>query len=548
MNFLEASRLVAGFEGGPSLPFLFAMSGTSDKLTLFLRAAAARRGRSAEPRVLPFNTLPQWLFSEAQPGEDEVLLLFPWDFAPETDWRSGIPASPPDHADLWARAEATARRIAARPNARVLYVPAPVPPLYSNPTTNRGLEAGLLGLACELGATILPADAFALGSYLSSGSPLAGARLYEVADAVVGRAESRAPAGKKVLVTDLDNVMWHGVVGEDGLDGIRYAPEGIGYRFFLYQTMLAKLEREGTLLAAVSRNDEDLAVSPFRSGRMTLGESQFVCIIASYNAKSSQIAEIAKRLNLGLDSFVFVDDNPIELAEVTTQLPDVTCLQFPTGDAGMPEFFTALSGLFSRSAITAEDRMRTEMYRSRLAGIAPTDLAGADLTGFLRGLEMQLTIADRSQGDRTRAVQLINKTNQFNLNGRRLEDEEVVATLATGGRLYTATLADRNGTHGEILACLVSADGTIESLVMSCRVFQRRVEHAFFAWLSTIQNPPRRLRYQPTERNEPIRQFLQDTSFRTGHGDLVELDAGIFAESHHSTLSLFRMEAPAGVA
>jgi FkbH-like protein len=544
MNYLEASRVVSGFAGGAALPFVFAMSGTPDKLGLFLRAAAARRGRSAQPRVLPFNTLPQWLHAEPVAGEAEVLLLLPWDFVPEVDWRSGIAETTPDHDQLWTRAEATAAMIASRPRARVVYLPAPILPIFSDPTANAGLQAGLLTLACRLGAHILSADAFSLGSYFSSGCPFAGNRLFEIADEIIARAETQSAHPRKVLVTDLDNVLWYGVIGEDGLDGIRCSPDGVGYRFFAYQTVLAKLEREGTLLAAVSRNDQHLALAPFRAGRMYVKQAQFVCIIASYNAKSSQIAEIARRLNLGLDSFVFIDDNPLELAEVSAQLPEIQCIQFPAADAGLPDFLARLTGLFARSTVTAEDRIRTGMYRSRLAGLAPTNVAGADLTEFLRGLDMHLTFTDRSQGDRTRAVQLINKTNQFNLNGRRLADHDVAGVLTAGGRLFTATLTDRNGTHGEILACLINSTGGIESFVMSCRVFQRRVEFAFLAWLGAHHAPLRYLCYRPTERNEPIRQFLEDPAFAHATNGVVAFDPAAFAQRHTRDLGLFRLEVP----
>src|SRR5947209_2116195 len=168
---------------------------------------------------------------------------------------------------------------------------------------------------------------------------------------------------------------------------------------------------------------------------MLLGEEDFVAIIASYRAKSAQIRELAERLNLGLDSFVFVDDNPVELTEVSLALPDVRCVRFPQHDDDLAAFLNEVSSLFPRRATTSEDRERTEMYRRRLEGIVPSDLQGADLTRFLKDLKMTLTIHDRACGDRTRAVQLINKTNQFNLNGRRVSDDDVRVVLDAGGHL-----------------------------------------------------------------------------------------------------------------
>jgi FkbH-like protein len=542
VNFLEAHRLASTFAGGPPLEFLLGLSGGAEKLPVFLKAAGAKRGRSVQVRTLPFNTLGQALVAEPVSGEIEVFLLFPWDFVPEADWRSGVPTSAMELTTLQSRAQEIARIISTRRMARLLYVPAALPPIFADVTTTAHLQRWLVALVSAHGAQFLAADDFSLASYLSNGSPFAGTRLGDIAERVIARAIDQSAEPAKVLVTDLDNVLWGGVIGEDGVDGIRYTPEGVGFRHFLYQTLLAKLKREGTLLAAVSRNDRELASAPFRNGGMTLREEDFVVTVASYNAKSSQIREIARQLNLGLDSFVFVDDNPIEIEEVSAALPEVRTLRFPATDDELPIFFETLSALFARPMLTAEDVGRTEMYRRRLDGMVPDAADGADLTEFLRSLDMSLVIHDRSNGDRARAVQLINKTNQFNLNGRRLNNEEVDAMLAAGGRLYGATLSDRTGSHGEILACLVDSGGTVRSLVMSCRVFQRRVEYAFMSWLAGEPNAPHALEFISTPRNEPMRNFLQDAAFRTADAGFVSVDMGAFQRAHGDKLDLFSMK------
>ncbi len=492
MNYLQARRLVSAFQGGQPLSFLFGLSGTAEPFALYLQAAAAQRGRAADVRFLPFNTLAQALRVDADPTVPEVFLLLPWDFAPEADWRSGVPESVDDEA-LGSLAAETARLLARRSRARVLYLPAPLPPLFADPARGAAFAHSIERLAIGLGARLLPAEAFGLGSYFSSGCPIGGSWIGRVAEAVVEAAVAPPREPKKVLITALDNVVWNGLVADDGPDGIAFEPSGRGYRHFVYQSLLRRLRREGTLLAAVSRNDADVAAAPFRSGRMLLREEDFVAVLASYHAKSAQIRELARQLNLGMDAFVFVDDNPVELAEVSLQLPDVRCVAFPPHDDELAAFLNDFANLFVRREVTAEDRERTEMYRRRLEGMVPSEIEGADLTRFLQDLKMTLTIHDRSRGDRTRAVQLINKTNQFNLNGRRLTDQEVGVILDAGGRLFGATLTDRTGDHGEILACLVAPDGTIQSFVMSCRVFQRRVECAFLAWLIAVgQHPAQR--------------------------------------------------------
>ncbi len=545
MNFLEAHRLVADFRGGESLPFLFAISGTADPFVLYLKAVAAMRGRAADVRLLPFNTLGQTLAGPPRPAEREVFLLFPWDLVPEADWRSGVLADAPDEGTIRERAAATLASLAKRPNARLLYVPAPMLPLWTQSRRNEALGLWLTSEAHASGAHILEASAFSVGTYLASGCPVGGAGLGTVAEAVVAPLlESRAEPAK-VLITDLDNTLWAGIVGDDGVEGLHFGPEGTGYVHFVYQTYLARLRREGVLLAAVSKNDEAVALAPIKAGRMVLKEEDFVAVLASWNAKSAQIRQLAGVLNLGLDAMTVVDDNEVELAEIRLELPQVQTLRFPSQAAELPALLSALGARFGRAQITAEDRQRTEMYRRRLEGMVPSDVEGADLTQFLRDLKMRLLLHDRSRGDRTRAVQLINKTNQFNLNGRRISDAEVGAVLDAGGRLYSATLEDRTGSHGEILACLVDPTGVVTSFVMSCRVFQRRVEHAFVAWLGGQSPVPVAFAFEPTARNEPLRTFLSDAVGSLDGAADIPFDAGALSGRYSDDLALFDLQRPA---
>jgi len=544
VKFLEAHQLVSRSTGGSSLPFLLAMSGTPDPLELYVRAHAAKLGHAAEIRTLAFNTLQQTLIEQPREGEREVFLLTPWDLVPALDWRTGIPPETPDIAMARDFADEVIRRVRARERARLVYLDAPVPPAFGRPERAEEICATLTALVLSAGGRVLPRDAFQLSSYLSSGCPVGGNSLSSVGLRIAQAAIGAEPARMKVLITDLDNVMWSGVIGEDGVAGIACGPDGRGFKHFLYQSLLSKLQRSGVLLAAVSRNDPDLAAAPFVARRTAIGQDAFVCIVASYSAKSSQIRRIAEQLNLGLDSMVFVDDNPVELEEVSSQLPSVTCVPFPDNDDALPSLLNRLASLFASDVLTAEDRERTEMYRRRLAGMVPSDAAGADLSGFLRQLEMKLTIHDRGQGDRTRAVQLINKTNQFNLNGRRVSDDEVSSVLAQGGKLFTASLSDRHGEHGEILSYLANADGVVESFVLSCRVFQRRVEHAFVCWLVDAGLAPSVLRFAETARNEPIQQFLRGEGFAKSDTGDVGLDAAAFQHANGEALGLFAVSAP----
>jgi FkbH-like protein len=540
VNFLEARRILAAFGGGPERPFLFASSGTPDPLRMYLEAAGAQHGLSARPRFLPFNTLAQHLATGAGP-EAAVYLLLPWDLVPEADWRTGVPVARVDVARSLDLAREVADSIRRRPQSQVLYLPAPMPPLSGSPDGDRALQLTLEGVAAELGARFLPREAFSLGTYFSSGCPVGGAWLGRVAVATIEAISDPSPSPAKVLVTDLDNTLWAGVIAEDGPEGIHFRPEGAGYKHFAYQTLLRRLQREGAILAAVTRNDASVVLPALQSGQMPLSEEDFVAIVASYHAKSAQIRALATQLNLGLDAFVFVDDNPVEREEVRQALPSVRCLPFPSSDEELPATLDTLAALFARDALTEEDRARTALYRRRMAGIAPSEARGSDLTHFLTDLRMALRLHDRTEGDRTRAVQLINKTNQFNANGRRWTEEEISAVLAAGGRLFGASLSDRTGDHGEVIACLIDDGGTIEAFVMSCRVFQRRAEAAFLASLVARGVFPSRMRHVATERNEPFQQFIRQPAFESLSGEVTRFDAKAFAAAHSGDLGLFEV-------
>jgi FkbH-like protein len=543
VNFLQAHAAVNAFAGGPPLRFCLACSSVTATLDLFLRAHAAQAGAEAQIQTLPFNSLAQHIRTPST-GELEVFLLFPWDFVPTLDWRTGFPQVSPTPGDVRLVLAEHADWFAQRTNARFLYIPAPIPPITGTQAAAKGLAAAIEAAALELGATTLPSAHFHLGSYLQNGNPFTSASLSDIAANVVRVASARRGELKKVLITDLDNTLWAGVIGEDGPEGILHGPEGRGFPHFIYQTLLRKLKAAGVVLVAVSKNDPDLAQAPFKRGEMPLREEDMVSVVASYHSKSAQIEQLATELNLGLDSMVFVDDNPVEIAEVGRALPSVECLQFQGDPVKLPQLLERLVELFGKASVTDEDARRTQLYRLRAGSVLPSAASGADLSEFLRSLTMKLTIRERGVADSTRCLQLINKTNQFNINGRRLTEAELHSMLAQGGRLVGATLEDRNGSHGEVIACLVSPDGIIESFVMSCRVFERRAEYAFSAWLSRQPYAPRSIRYQRTERNEPVRIYLEKLRIEANDG-LLPFDFGRVGPTEADALQLFDVVEPA---
>jgi len=471
-------------------------------------------------------------------------LLCPWDLVAELDWRTGVPAQPIVREEAVAEAESVMDQMLDRRPIASFYLSAPLPPCGLTSTESEAIALTLQEGVASRGVRIL-SGLFGLGAYLSTGCPLAGSKLGLTAQSIVDSVLAFGSGPKKVLVTDLDDTLWSGVLGEDGLDGIQAAPKGVGFRHFLYQTLLRKLKESGILLAVVSRNDPAIVASALAPGRMTLEQADFVAVLASYHPKSVQIAELARKLNLGLDQFVFVDDNPVELEEVRGALQDVECIAFPSDEDGILGLFDRLHHLFGVDEITDEDRHRTELYHRMTSAAVPVAGCPFDLTSYLSGLDMTLAINDRSRGDRSRALQLMNKTNQFNLNGRRWDDGEVETLLASGGQLFTAALTDRTGDHGEILAVLIDVENIVRALVMSCRVFQRQVEYAFMLWLlERVCGDKDILRFQAqrTSCNEPIWQFLEDSSFAFCNDGVLVLDAPTFREHHNERLQLFRLQ------
>jgi FkbH-like protein len=285
---------------------------------------------------------------------------------------------------------------------------------------------------------------------------------------------------KKCLVLDLDNTLWGGVIGDDGLGGIRLGtgqPEGEAFQQF--QTYVKALKDRGVLLAVASKNEPEIALAAFREHPdMILKESDISSFIASWEPKDKSLLLIAEQLNIGLDSMVFFDDNPAERQLVRSSLPDVTVIEVPD-DASL--FIRTLddANLFDTLAVTHEDQIRGEFFQQNQA----REKLGAATTSyddFLQRLEMRAVVEPLTEDNLVRVTQLINKTNQFNLTTRRMTEAEVRLLLGNPGA-YTSTirLDDRFGSNGIISVVIgrMEADSiVIDNWLMSCRVLKRGVE------------------------------------------------------------------------
>jgi FkbH-like protein len=350
-------------------------------------------------------------------------------------------------------------------------------------------------------------------------SPMAGPLYGEL----VGRLLA-AQLGRsfKCLVLDLDHTLWGGVIGDDGLEGIKLGQgSGLGESFIAFQRFARDLASRGVILAVCSKNDEKTALEPFeKHPEMVLRKNDIAYFVANWNDKASNIRLIAKQLNIGLDSLVFVDDNPYERNQVRGELPMVAVPELPEDPALYPDCLVS-AGYFEAVALTQEDLIRSEQYQKNLE----RDKAQAsftDLTDYLKSLDMELIWGPFDSLSLTRVTQLINKTNQFNLTTRRYSEEDTKRFSADPKTVtLRCRLTDRFGDNGiiGIMIALEQTDGdwVVDTWLMSCRVLGRGVEQAMLDLLveETVKRGARRLigQYIPTAKNSMVKNHYADLGF-----------------------------------
>jgi FkbH-like protein len=333
--------------------------------------------------------------------------------------------------------------------------------------------------------------------------PALGHQLTALLRAILGLAS-------KCLALDLDGVLWGGVIGEDGLAGIQLGGGPAGEAFVDFQRYVQSLARTGVLLAVCSKNNPEDAVLPFRQHpEMVLRERDIAVFMANWQPKEENLRAIAAAMNIGLDAMVFVDDNPAERSRVRQNLPEVEVVEMPADPA---QYVAAVSrlGLFETLAITSEDRQRTASIRENLERKTLESAAGS-VDDYLVQLDIHVQLAPFDEANLPRIVQLINKTNQFNLTTRRHADAEVRALLAAGAYTQAMRTSDRfgdSGLTGVLIAVPEGAGLRVDTWLMSCRVLGRRLDEAMFAALVRYASENRYTHitgeYIPTAKNSQV--------------------------------------------
>jgi FkbH-like protein len=341
------------------------------------------------------------------------------------------------------------------------------------------------------------------------------------------------PAPKKGLITDLDGTLWAGIVGEVGASGVGWSQADHSQIHGLYQQLLRHFSEMGVLLAIASKNELSVVEEALGRSDLFIPAAAFYPVRADWGPKSRHIDAILRAWNIGADSVVFVDDSPMELDEVRTAYPSMTCLQFPAKPAAALALFEQLRDLFGKPAVQREDALRQTSLKA-FGESAKT----ADIGEFVRGLNGKITFDLTKNGSNNRLLELINKTNQFNLNGVRLSEAEWLRHLADPASFVAGvSYEDKFGPLGVIGVVVGKSSGEtleISTWVMSCRAFSRRIEfHTLASLFETSGARSISLAFRRTERNQPLQDFLGELEVGGAGAEIRTLARGKFEGGKH---------------
>jgi FkbH-like protein len=373
--------------------------------------------------------------------------------------------------------------------------------------------------------------------FLSSRLPVAAEFFSVYARGLVRGFSVMFRAPRKVLCTDLDNTLWGGVLGEDGAEGIASGSAFPGNCYLEYQRYLKQLSSRGILLAIVSKNNEADVQEAFatRSADLAVSLDDFVARKIGWNEKAQSIRELALELSLGLDSFVFVDDNPVECEAIQQQLPEVAVVNAPIQEPW--KLVEVLSGqpFFDAFLVTDDDVNRLNEYKAQTQRAELANSAGSR-DDFLASLGIVCTFQSALQAPLSRAVQLLAKTNQFNLTSRR-HSAAAVEGFAANGQAVAVRVRDRFGDAGVVGLALTGnrRDSCfIDSLLLSCRVIGRGIETALLAFVAerALQSGARQLvgEFIATKKNAPCASFYTDHGFVKRSADETDDSGSEFYE------------------
>jgi FkbH-like protein len=343
------------------------------------------------------------------------------------------------------------------------------------------------------------------------------------------------PNPLKGLITDLDETLWSGIVGEVGVPAVSWSLAEHAQIHGLYQQMLLHLSEMGVLIAVASKNELTVVEAALQREDMLVPGKLLFPVCANWGPKSGSIAEILRIWNIGADSVVFVDDSAMELEEVRTAFPAMTCLQFSKQPARMLEMLQQLRDLFGKPAVNREDALRQASIRANASVWAAGDSNRGE---FLRSLQGRLTFDCRKDPSKKRLLELINKTNQFNLNGVRLSEGQWMQHLADPASIVVSVSYEDKfgalGVIGVVAAKVADRRLNVSTWVMSCRAFSRQIDLHTLDHLFRIREiDDVALAFRSTERNSPMREFIHSVGLTANQQGEWCLSRETFLRGHH---------------
>ncbi len=353
-------------------------------------------------------------------------------------------------------------------------------------------------------------------------APLSLEAMGALATAFARRLRSLTTTPKKCLVLDLDNTLWGGVLGEAGLEGIALGPDYPGNVFLEFQQRILALRDCGVLLAVASKNNEiDALAALDQHPSGLLRRHHFAALEIHWEDKATSLRRIAATLNIGIDALVFFDDNPSEREWVRAQLPEVTVIEAPPSPLGYARALADCGG-FDFPRLVAEDARRADYYQQDTLR-RELHTQATSLEEFLTGLGMTITAGNTDEAALPRIVQLLGKTNQFNLTTRRHTSADLQSMIAAGAQVLWFRVQDKFGDNGLVgIAIAVPSQEPglwhLDSFLLSCRVIGRQVETAMLAVLEKVlhgrEATALTAEFIPTAKNAPAAQFLPGHGFQ----------------------------------
>lgn len=520
-----------------SLKIAVLASFTAHSLVPYLGLALEEAGLPTEVWLGPFHQImPQCVYpqSEAAREKPDVWVVFS---RLEELWSAGPrPLSGEiDHAEDALQVAESALIAARRTGSSLVFVLPAIPEAVPLGVGDHGHVQGVHAVATAvrerlrqrlaLEPGVLVADMEAVVRQLGASAsyhpifevvasiPYSEAAFCELGHQIARLVELSRRAAIKVLVVDADHTLWGGVVGEDGPDGIDLADNGPGEAFRAFQSYLLDLRHAGVLLALCSKNREEDVWNAFERPEMRLKREHLATWRVNWQAKSLNLLEMAAELGLGIDAFAMIDDNPAELAEIAAALPEVRTIRMPADPA---RWLGALqeTRLLDRLPPTMEDRQRAEQYRQ--AQLRQQSVGALSPAEYLERLELRVAIAPLGPAHLARMHQLVTKTNQFNLNGLRLTEGEILELSSEPEALVRVVRAeDRFGDYGIVGAYMVRLRGPeahLELFLLSCRALAKGIETAMLADAAQEAAAHGRERLIAAcallPRNEPARTFF----------------------------------------